>query len=95
MKLIFKDTVWVLFFVLLAVNIYIFVSGIRLSNELSSFDQQTRILHQQNLELNTQLSHVDSLQYAASMAARLNFVQKSTPVYLDNLTVAQNILPKE
>jgi hypothetical protein len=69
---------------------YIFVSGIVLGNQITHFEQEIKKIHQQNVELDKQTSHLDSLEYAASIAASLDFVKRSTPIVLDNLKYALN-----
>lgn len=90
MKLIAKQTIWIVFFILLLANVYVFVSGVALSDEISKFDIETTKLHQQNLELEKKLYSVESLNYAASMAAQMNFSNAAPPVYLDEQRFALN-----
>ena len=90
MKLIAKQSIWIIFFILLLANVYVFVSGVALSDEISKFDIETTKLHQQNLELEKKLYSVESLNYAASMAAQMNFSNAAPPVYLDEQRFALN-----
>ena len=83
-----KNTVLITFITLAILNIAIFIKGIKLTTELGFFDKETNKLHQQNLELEKQAYDFDSLQYAASVAASLDFTQKTQLVYLDNLKIA-------
>ncbi len=76
--------------VLVAANMYLFVSGISLGDQINYFEGQTTVLHEKNVELTRQTSYFDSLQYAASMAATLNFVNDSKPMVLSNLKYALN-----
>ncbi len=77
-------------FTLIIINIGFFISSIKLSDEIANFEQNTRIIHQQNIELQKDLANYDSFQYAASMAAALNFIKPVQPVYLENLKYAMN-----
>lgn len=90
MKNIIKKSVWLLFFVLIITNIFVFVSGIQLSDKINYYEIQTNNFHRSNLELERKLSDIGSLQYAASIAANLDFTHKSQPIYLDNLKYAMN-----
>ncbi|PIV09776.1 hypothetical protein COS31_02810 [Candidatus Roizmanbacteria bacterium CG02_land_8_20_14_3_00_36_15] len=90
MKLTIKGLMIFLFLLLVLTNTYIFMVGIKSSNELSKMETELEKLKQDNIELETRLSHVNSLEYAASVAASLNFQEKTVPTYLDSLEYALN-----
>ncbi len=90
MKKLITYGVWVTLPLLILANMFIFVSGIMLSNQISRFERETKKIHEQNIALNTHTSRLDSLEYAASVAATLDFVKRSTPVVLENLKYALN-----
>ncbi len=90
MNKIIQILIVILLPVLVAANMYLFVSGITLGDQINYFENQTTVLHERNVELTRQTSYLDSLQYAASMAATLNFVNDSKPMVLDNLRYALN-----
>lgn len=90
MKTFIQFGVWIALPVLILANMLTFVSGIMLSNQISRFEQETKKVHEQNITLTTQMSRLDSLEYAASAAAALDFVKRSTPVVLENLKYALN-----
>lgn len=90
MKFITKYIIWTIFLILLSANVYIFVHSIKLANEINRFEKEMRAFHQENLILENKIYEVDSLQYAASMAARLDFSEKAQPLYLENLKYARN-----
>ena len=75
---------------LIVVNIHIFVSSIKLSNDINKFESQIATLHKENIELEKNLYQVDSYQYATSMSAVLNFTKVSQPLYIDNIKYAYN-----
>ena len=87
---IFKKTVWVTFFILLFVNMSILVHSISLSHEINIYENEIKKIHQENIELSNKAYEIDSLQYAASMAARLEFTQSATPFYLEGQKYALN-----
>lgn len=89
-KLILKNIIFGLFVFLVITNIVLFVSGIKLGDEINYFEKEIKVYHQQNVELDKQKSTISSLQYAASIAATLDFTQKSQPLYLDSLQYAMN-----
>lgn len=90
MKILFKNIVWFVLFGLIFCNIYIFVSGMSLSEELNHYEKEIKILHQKNSELDRKLSETSSLKYAASMSAMLKIDKKSQPFYIENLKYALN-----
>jgi len=84
-----KKFIWVVLLFLVAGNIYMFCSGIAVSDTINNLEQKTKKLHQENKELEKHLYKVESLQYAASIAANLNFTVSSQPIYLNSLKYAQ------
>lgn len=80
--------VWLFFVVLLVANIYIFLSGMNLSEKINTYEKETRRLHQENIDLEAKAYEANSLQYASSRAAELDFTKKAEPYFLDNLRVA-------
>lgn len=88
MKKTGKALILVSFIVLVITNLYIFVSGMNLSQEISHFDQETKRLRRENLSLRKKAYDADSLQFAASVAARFDFARKAEPYFLENLGFA-------
>lgn len=85
-----KYIIYTVLFIIIVSNIYIFVSGINLSNEISKYEKDIIILHKENIELEKISTGDVSFQKAASLAAELDFTKKAVPVYLNNLVVALN-----
>lgn len=81
-----KFSIWVLFFSLMAGNIYVFLSGIQLSNDIHQFESEIEELKQENSELEKQVLKVESIDYAASVAADLDYTKKADPVFFENDT---------
>lgn len=90
MKLLTKYSIWAIFLILLSANIFIYLTSLKLGDKISRFENETKKLHQENLALENNIYEIDSLQYAASLAAELDFTQKAQPVYLENLKFAQS-----
>jgi cell division protein FtsL len=74
--------------VLLFFNVYVFVSNLRLGDEIKTFDKKIVFLRQENLDLETKIFKLNSYENIASVAAQLNFVKKEMPVYLEDLKYA-------
>lgn len=90
MKKFIQYGVWIILPALIFANMFIFVSGIVLGNQISRFEQETKKIHEQNVGFDKETSRLDSLGYAASVAASLDFVKRSPPIVLDNLKYALN-----
>ena len=90
MKAFSKLLFGVFFLGLIIANVSTFVSSIVLGSKINYYEIETRKLHQQNIELEKKAYQVSSYQSIASEAARLNFVKKVEPMYIDNLPVARS-----
>lgn len=90
MKVVLKDVLIVLFFILLIANTGIFVSGMYLGDDINRFDGEIKKLTRENATLEKEVYQAESLQYAASLSAKLNFTKQSQPVYFENLKYALN-----
>lgn len=76
------------FILLLTGNIILFVSSMNLSSQMNEFDIATKQLAKENISLERDVLSLQSLQYAASLSASLNFDKTSQPVFFDELPVA-------
>lgn len=90
MKKLTNAAVWIFFLILIAGNIYIFLGGMTLSNEIGRYEKETVRLNLENIDLEKKVYELSSFRYAASMAAQLSFTKKSQPLYLDDIKYALN-----
>lgn len=90
MNILLKKGIYAVFAVLIVANIYVFVSGVALSDQINKFEGEISRLHQENLDLEKKTYDAESLTYAAEMAQQMDFTNKSTPIYLNNLKYALN-----
>lgn len=88
MKNLIKTSFIILFITLAVINIYVFVSGIRLGEKINYYDSETKKLHSENIELEKKLYEASSLNTVASEAAELDFTKKVEPTHLDKLKYA-------
>ena len=88
MKKGLKFLIAIVFLSLIIVNLYIFVSGMQLSQKISYFENETRKLQKANIDLEKRVYEIGSLDYAATVAAQLDFTQKAEPYFLENLGFA-------
>lgn len=82
---------YAIFFLLVTlalINVHIFVSGMRLGDEINYFESEVVKFRQENSELEKHVYEIDSLQHAASLSAALDFTKKVQPYYIDNFTYA-------
>jgi outer membrane murein-binding lipoprotein Lpp len=88
MNTIVKNMFAALFAVLALVNVYIFVAGMYLADDINRYETEIETLSSENVRLEKEVYQAQSLQYAASLSAHLNFTKKSTPVYFESLKYA-------
>lgn len=88
--LVLKHIIFITLVILLLCNIFVFLQSIKLGDQINKYEKEINRLHQENLILENNVYEVDSLQYASSMAAMLNFTQKAEPTFLDELKYARN-----
>lgn len=89
MKKSTKALIIIIFLGLLSANIYVFVSGMSISEEINKYEAEIKKLHLESAELERDVYAASSFQYAASAAALLDFNRTGVPHYLDNLGVAK------
>lgn len=85
-----KYTIFIVFIVLLIGNTYLFISGIKLGNDVLKFETGIQQYQLDNTELEKKVSEVSSLQHVASLAATMNYQEAAQPIVLDNLKYALN-----
>ena len=90
MNIISKNILYVIFAALLTLNVYIFISSMYLGDEINRFDSQIKKYTFENSMLEKEVYKAQSLQYAASLSAHLNFTHQQQPVYFENLKYALN-----
>jgi hypothetical protein len=90
MKTILKYTIPVILVMSLVGNIYIFLQGMALSDDINRYERNSAKLHQENLDLEENIYAIGSLYNAASLAAQLDFTKQSVPVYINDLKYAYN-----
>lgn len=69
--------------VLIIANLFTFISGIVLSDEINSFELKTDSLRKSNLSLEKEVANLGSLKFATEQAKKLGFTNFSTPQTLN------------
>lgn len=88
MKNILLKTTWLIMFALIISNLFTFISGIVLSDEINNFELKTIDLNKANLTLEKEAAKLSSLKFAREQAEKLQFSKSSTPQSLDQLGYA-------
>lgn len=90
MPKILRTTIWLTFFTLMVANIILFVYGVNLSDEINFYETEVKKLRQENITLEKKVFKFDSVTYAASIAAELDYTASNNTVYLQNPGYAYN-----
>lgn len=88
MKNLLLRTTWLIMFVLVIANLFTFISGIVISDEINNFELKTLNLSKANLTLEKEAANLSSLKFAREQAKKLQFSKSSTPQSLDQLGYA-------
>ncbi len=88
MKKIVIGSLIVSMFVLLYINISIFVAGTTMTEEIVTFNEGIQNLKHENELLEQKLYAANSLNKSSSAAASLDFTAQVVPVYVDAVRVA-------
>ncbi len=75
-------------FVLIIANLFVFISGIVLSDQINNFELKTDSLRKINLSLEKEVANLGSLKFAQEQAKKLGFTSFSSPQSLDQLRYA-------
>lgn len=84
MKAITNLTLWVLFFGLMIGNIVVFISGVQLSEDIHTYEQEIQEIEDENALLETRVLQIESMEFAATIAAELDYTKKADPVSFEN-----------
>ncbi|EKE14552.1 MAG: hypothetical protein ACD_12C00434G0001 [uncultured bacterium] len=89
MKNIFLRTTGLIMTGLVIANLFVFISGIVISDEINNFEQKTDYLHKINLTLEKEAANLSSIKFAQSQAKEFGFTNSTAPQYIDQLKYAQ------
>lgn len=90
MKRSINSLIILMLFGLIAANIFLFYSSIKISDEISVYEQRIQKVHHENINLEKDLARLSSLQYAQKLASNLKFSKISRPSYIEKLVYAFN-----
>ena len=90
MKNHYKKIIIAVFLFALIGNLGIFVSSMKLSTEVHSFEQKTFVLKQENMQLEKEMADSDSFLHTKEYQAKWGFERATRPVYVSDLPIALN-----
>lgn len=85
-----KKIILSVFGILLAANVYVFMNGVHLSNNVAYYESQVTKLRKENILLEKQVYKFDSISYAASIAAELQYTPAKNMIYVTKPGFALN-----
>jgi len=88
MKNLFLRTTGLIMAGLVVANLFVFISGIVLSDEINNFEQKTEDLHKINLTLEKEAAKLSSINFAQAQAKEFGFNNSTAPQYIDQLKYA-------
>lgn len=88
MKNYYKELIIVIFFIALVGNIAVFISSMKLSTEIHTFEQKTFTLSQENTQLEKEMADTESFIYAKTYQVKWGFERALKPTYISDLPMA-------
>lgn len=86
-----RSIIWVVFFGLIVGNVYLFIYGVKLTDEINFYESKVNELRADNIRLEKKVFKFDSVTYAASLAAELDYTANNTEtIYLNQPGYAYN-----
>jgi len=90
MKNYFRELIMGLFIVAVIGNIAIFISSMKLSTELHSYEQKTFLLTQENIQLEKEMADSESFLHTKEYQLKWGFERATRPIYVGDLQMALN-----
>ncbi|HEX7542587.1 MAG TPA: hypothetical protein VF385_00690 [Patescibacteria group bacterium] len=88
MKNILFGITGLVMFVLVFANLFVFISGIVLSDQINNFEIKTGNLRKDDLTLEKEVANLSSLKFALEQAKEFGFTNSAAPQYIDQLKYA-------
>lgn len=90
MKNYYKELIGGIFIIAVVGNIAIFISSMKLSNEIHVFDQKTYALQQENIQLEKEMADTESFMHTKEYQQKWGFIRATAPTYVSDLPMALN-----
>jgi len=90
MKNYYRELIFGIFVIAVVGNIAIFISSMKLSTEIHTYEQKTYLLTQENVDLEKEMADTDSFLHAKEYQVKWGFERATKPVYVGELPFALN-----
>jgi len=90
MKNYYRQITIGIFIVAVVGNIAIFISSMKLSTEIHTFEQKTFALKQENTQLEKEMADMESFLHAKEYQIKWGFERATRPIYVSDLPIALN-----
>lgn len=90
MKTHYKKAIIILFFIAVTGNIAIFISSMKLSTEIHTYEQKTYQLSQENIQREKEMADTESFIHAKEYQTLWGFERATKPVFIGDLPMALN-----
>lgn len=92
MKHYYRELIIGIFVIAVVGNITIFISSMKLSTEIHSYEQHTFVLKQENIQLEKEMADTDSFLHAKEYQLKWGFERAVKPIYISDLPIALNTI---
>lgn len=90
MKNYYREIIFGIFFIAVVGNVAIFISSMKLSTEIHTFEQKTFVLKQENIQLEKEMADTESFLHTKEYQTKWGFARATKPVYVSDLPIALN-----
>jgi len=90
MKKFYREIIIGIFIIAVVGNIAIFISSMKLSTEIHSFEQKTFVLVQENVQLEKEMADTESFLQAKIYQTKWGFKRATKPIFVSDLPIALN-----
>ncbi|MCX6730441.1 MAG: hypothetical protein NTZ55_01190 [Candidatus Roizmanbacteria bacterium] len=90
MKNYYREIIFGIFIFAVIGNIIIFISSMKLSTEIHTFEQKTFVLKQENIQLEKEMADTESFLHTKEYQTKWGFARATKPIYVSDLPIALN-----
>ncbi|MFH0773760.1 MAG: hypothetical protein V1922_05620 [bacterium] len=90
MKTLYRELIIGIFVIAVIGNIAIFISSMKLSTEIHTFEQKTFVLSQENIQLEKEMADTESFLHTTEYKVKWGFARATKPIYVSDLPMALN-----
>ena len=90
MKKYYREIIFGIFIFAVVGNVAIFISSMKLSTEIHTFEQKTYTLSQENIQLEKEMADSESFLHTKEYEIKWGFERATKPIYIGDLPIALN-----